>query len=70
MRIQGFLDHSYAQYKETKRVVLEKILMKNFSNIKKVVGINGADITKEKFKDDRFFTKRFGSGNLRYLCYK
>ena len=70
MRMQGFLDHSYGEYKITKRRFLEKILRKNFSKIQKVVGINGADVTKETFNDDPFFTKRFGSGNLRYLCQK
>jgi hypothetical protein len=70
MRIQGFLDHSYGEYKETPRLVFEKILRKNFSKIQKIDGISGADVTKKTFKDDSFFTKRFGSGNLRYLCEK
>lgn len=70
MRLQGFLDHSYGEYKETKRSSFEKILNQNFSKIEKISGINGADVTKETFKDDTFFQKRFGSGNLRYLCKK
>jgi ubiquinone/menaquinone biosynthesis C-methylase UbiE len=70
MRIQGFLDHSYGEYKETTRFLFEKILKNNFCKIEKIPGITGADVTKETFKNDNFFKKRFGSGNLRYLCKK
>jgi ubiquinone/menaquinone biosynthesis C-methylase UbiE len=70
MRIQGFLDHSYGEYKETSRLLFEKILKNNFSQIQKISGISGADVTRETFKNDNFFKKRFGSGNLRYLCKK
>ena len=70
MRIQGFLDHSYGEYKETPRLTFEKILKYNFSKIKKISGIPGADVTRETFKKDSFFKNRFGSGNLRYLCKK
>ena len=70
MRIQGFLDHSYGEYKETPRLLFEKMLKNNFSKIKKISGINGADVTRETFKNDNFFKNRFGSGNLRYLCKK
>lgn len=70
MRIQGFLDHSYGEYKETPRLAFEKMLKNNFSKIKKISGISGADVTRETFKNDNFFQNRFGSGNLRYLCIK
>ena len=70
MRIQGLLDHSYGEYKETSRLLFEKILKNNFSQIQKISGISGADVTRETFKNDNFFKKRFGSGNLRYLCKK
>jgi ubiquinone/menaquinone biosynthesis C-methylase UbiE len=70
MRVQGFLDHSYGEYKETTRLLFEKMLKNNFSKIKKISGISGADVTRETFKNDNFFKNRFGSGNLRYLCKK
>ena len=70
LRLQGILDHSYGEYKSTSRKYFEKILKKNFSKIKKISGVYGADVTPETFKGDRYFKKRFGSGNLRYLCIK
>jgi ubiquinone/menaquinone biosynthesis C-methylase UbiE len=70
MRIQGFLDHSYGEYKETSRTGFEKMLKNNFSKVKKISGISGADVTRETFKNDKFFKNRFGTGNLRYLCKK
>ena len=70
MRIQGMLDHCYGEYKQTDRILFEKMLKKNFSKLEKISGINGADVTRETFKNDKFFKTRFGSGNLRYLCKK
>ena len=70
LRIQGFLDHSFGEYQETKRKVFEKILKKHFSSIKRVKGILGADCTPELYKKDKFFKNRFGDGDLRYLCKK
>ena len=70
LRLQGLLDHSYGEYKSTKRIDFEKMLKNNFSVIEKIEGINGADVTKKTFKNDKYFKKRFGSGNLRYLCKK
>ena len=70
MRLQGVLDHSYGEYKSTDRKKFESMLKKNFFKIIKIKGINGADVTSQTFSSDKFFTKRFGSGNLRYLCTK
>ena len=70
LRLQGILDHSYGEYKTISRKSFEKILKKSFSVIKKVDGIPGADVTQKTFSNDKFFKKRFGSGNLRYLCIK
>ena len=64
------MPYSYGEYKETPRLTFEKILKYNFSKIKKISGIAGADVTRETFKKDSFFKNRFGSGNLRYLCKK
>lgn len=64
------LDHCYGEYKQTDRILFEKMLKKNFSKLEKISGINGADVTRETFKNDKFFKTRFGSGNLRYLCKK
>ena len=70
LRMQGILDHSYGEYKSISRKSFEKILKNSFSKIKKVEGIRGADVTKNTFSNDKYFVKRFGSGNLRYLCTK
>lgn len=70
MRLQGFLDHSYGEYKSTPKDKFENILNKNFSKVIEIPGVNGADVTKHTFKKDKFFKVRFGSGNLRYLCKK
>ena len=42
----------------------------DWGQLQKIPGISGADVTRETFKNDNFFKKRFGSGNLRYLCKK
>lgn len=70
LRLQGFLDHSYGEYKTISRKSFEKILKRSFSKINEVDGVPGADVTQKTFSNDRYFKKRFGSGNLRYLCIK
>jgi hypothetical protein len=47
-----------------------KILKRNFTFIKEIKRVDGADVTKFTFKYDKFFYRRFGSGYLRYLCVK
>ena len=70
LRLQGFLDHSYGEYKSTNKKFFQKILKRNFTFIKEIKGVDGADVTKFTFKYDKFFSRRFGSGHLRYLCVK
>jgi ubiquinone/menaquinone biosynthesis C-methylase UbiE len=70
LRLQGFLDHSYGEYKLTSKKYLLKILKKNFSRVQELQGVKGADVTKNNFSNDKYFKKRFGSGNLRFLCVK
>ena len=70
LRLQGILDHSFGEYQQTDRKIFEKILKKNFKKIKRIRGIEGADCTPELYKKDKFFKKRFGTGDLRYLCKK
>ena len=70
LRLQGILDHSYGEYKAVSRKSFEKTLKSSFSKIKKVNGIPGADVTQNTFSNDKYFKRRFGSGNLRYLCVK
>lgn len=50
--------------------VLKKNEINEFLKLEKISGINGADVTRETFKNDKFFKTRFGSGNLRYLSKK
>ena len=70
LRIQGFLDHCYGTYKEISRKKFELILKKYFRNFKKVSGVPGLDLTPENYKNDKYFKKRFGDGDLRYLLKK
>ncbi len=70
MRLQGMLDHGYGEYQQTNRCSMEQWLSNSFSEIQRVSGIEGMDVTEEIFKDDLYFKYRFGSGNLRYLCRK
>ena len=70
LRLQGFLDHCYGEYKEISRKKFELILKKYFKNIYRVPGIQGADVTPELYKKDKYFRERFGDGDLRYLLQK
>lgn len=70
LRLQGLLDHGYGEYQQTSREDLEKWLGDHFSEIKRVPGIEGLDITEEIYSNDIYFHYRFGTGNLRYLCRK
>lgn len=70
LRLQGILDHSYGEYKSISRDSFEQMLKRSFSKVERVKGVPGADVTKETFSNDKFFSKRFGSGNLRYMCTK
>jgi ubiquinone/menaquinone biosynthesis C-methylase UbiE len=70
LRLQGFLDHSYGEYKLTSKEFLLKVLKKNFSSVQELQGIKGADVTKNNFPYDKYFKKRFGCGNLRFICVK
>jgi len=67
---RGLLDHSYGEYQQTERHDLERWLTKHFSDVKRVTGIKGLDVTEELYANDIYFPYRFGSGNLRYLCRK
>ena len=70
LRLQGFLDHSYGEYQETKRSDFEKMLKRYFRSFRRVKGVLGADCTPEIYKKDKYFKKRFGDGDLRYICKK
>lgn len=70
LRLQGILDHGFSSYFHTDRNDFEKLLRNNFKYLTRVPGVDGIDVTEELFKDDKYFKKRFGSGNLRYICMK
>ena len=70
LRLQGLLDHGYGEYQQTSREDLESWLGNEFEVVTRVPGIDGLDVTEEIFEKDKYFTYRFGSGNLRYLCKK
>jgi len=70
LRLQGFLDHCYGEYKEVSRKKFELILKKYFKKISRVSGIPGLDVTPEVYKNDKYFKERFGDGDLRYLLKK
>ena len=50
MRLQGFLDHSYGEYKSAPKDKFENILNKNFSKVIEIPGVYGADVTKNTLK--------------------
>ena len=70
LRLQGVVDHMYGEYQETWREDFEGWCSSIFTNIKRVPGIAGLDVTPEVFADDPYFGPRFGCGQLRYLCFK
>ena len=70
LRLQGLLDHSYGEYQQISRGNCEKILNKYFRQVVRVPGVVGLDVTPEIYRDDLYFSYRFGTGNLRYLCKK
>jgi ubiquinone/menaquinone biosynthesis C-methylase UbiE len=70
LRLQGIVDHMYGEYQQTSREEFEGWCSKLFKKVERVPGIPGLDVTQEIYKDDPYFTPRFGCGHIRYLCYK
>lgn len=70
LRLQGIVDHMYGEYQETSREEFEQWCRDTFTRIVRVPGVTGLDVTPELYADDPYFAARFGSGQLRYLCYK
>ena len=70
LRLQGVVDHMYGEYQQTRREEVENWSSSIFRRIERVPGIAGLDVTPELYKDDPYFEVRFGSGQLRYLCFK
>lgn len=69
LRLQGIVDNMYGEYQETDRSTFERWCQDLFARIERVRGIVGLDVTPELYRDDPFFSARFGCGQLRYLCY-
>jgi SAM-dependent methyltransferase len=70
LRLQGIVDHMYGEYQQTGRDQFEGWCRPLFTRVERVPGIPGLDVTPEIYRDDPYYTARFGSGHLRYLCYK
>jgi ubiquinone/menaquinone biosynthesis C-methylase UbiE len=70
LRLQGIVDHMYGEYQLTDRMEFEEWCRPLFKKVQRVPGISGLDITPELYADDPYFTARFGTGHLRYLCFK
>lgn len=70
LRLQGIVDHMYGEYQQTDRAEFESWCAGLFMRIERVPGIPGLDVTPEVYRDDPHFAARFGTGQLRYLCYK
>ena len=70
LRLQGIVDHMYGEYQQTDRVDFEKWCRPLFKQVKRVPGIAGLDVTPELYADDPYFTARFGTGHMRYLCFR
>jgi hypothetical protein len=69
-RLQGVVDHMYGEHQQTARETFEGWCEGLFTRIKRVAGIDGLDVTPEIYVDDAYYASRFGSGHLRYLCFK
>lgn len=69
-RLQGIVDHMYGEYQQTPRDVFEEWCKDLFTHIERVPGIPGHDVTPEIYSGDPYYEPRFGTGHLRYLCYK
>jgi ubiquinone/menaquinone biosynthesis C-methylase UbiE len=69
-RLQGVVDHMYGEYQQTSRDVFEGWCKELFARIERVHGIPGHDITPEIYAEDPYYEPRFGTGHLRYLCFK
>lgn len=70
LRMQGIVDHMYGEYQQIAREDFEGVCSKLFSKIVPVPGINGLDVTPEIYVNDPYYKARFGTGHMRYLCYK
>ena len=70
LRLQGIVDHMYGEYQETGRDEFESWGRPLFKRIERVPGIEGLDVTPEIYGNDPYFEVRFGTGQLRYLCFK
>ena len=70
LRLQGIVDHMYGEYQQTSREQFEGWCEGLFTKIERVPGIPGLDVTPEIYKDDPYYEPRFGSGHIRYICYK
>lgn len=69
-RLQGIVDHMYGEYQQTSRDDFEDWCKESFYRIERVPGVEGHDVTPEIYANDPYFEARFGTGHLRYLCFK
>lgn len=69
-RLQGIVDHMYGEYQLTGRDEFEDWCRELFVRIERVPGIAGHDVTPEIYREDPYYEPRFGTGHLRYLCFK
>jgi hypothetical protein len=60
----------YGEYQQITREDFENVCNNLFSKIVPVPGINGLDVTPEIYVNDPYYKSRFGTGHMRYLCYK
>ncbi len=70
LRLQGIVDHMYGEYQQTGREEFEEWCRPHFKELQRVPGIAGLDVTPEIYADDPYYTARFGTGHMRYLCFK
>jgi len=66
----GIVDHMYGEYQQTGREEFEEWCRPHFKELRRVPGIAGLDVTREIYADDPYYTARFGTGHMRYLCFK
>jgi SAM-dependent methyltransferase len=72
LRLQGQLDHMYGAFYRSRPEYIRALLQNHFSSVHAVEGVPGLDITTSTMKhlSNDAFERRFGTGNIRFICKK
>lgn len=72
LRLQGQLDHMYGVFYRSRPEYIRALLQDYFSSVRAIEGVPGLDITPSTMKHltNDEFKRRFGTGNIRFICRK